>query len=68
MKPKFHSNRYILRLWTHNIFMQIGDGRAENVFKNLMLCKWFIYFNVHTKSVDIFNNRFGLQLQDALPK
>lgn len=37
MKPKFHSNRYILRLWTHNIFMQIGDGRAENVFKNLML-------------------------------
>lgn len=37
MKPKFHSNRYILRLWMHDIFMQIGDGRAENVFKNLML-------------------------------
>lgn len=27
--------------------------------------KWTIY-NVHTKSVEIFNNRFGLQLQDAV--
>lgn len=50
----------------HDIFMQIGDGKAENVFKNLMLWnKWTIY-NVHTKSVDIFNNSFGLQLQDAV--